>query len=120
MEELKLCPRCQKTHPLTDFYKNKRSHTGDGRSYYCKFCDRALHKQNYDDRKNGAGYRRRGRYTGKKQLSLFNAARPESGPKCTCGKVLYHYELHLGRCMPCQTKRIRTGAYVLAQLAAGD
>ena len=61
-----------------------------------------------------------------KQLEFVATARPqligrpECGPRCTCGKVLYYYELHLGRCMPCQTKRIRTGAYVLAQLAAGD
>jgi RecJ-like exonuclease len=71
--ETKVCPKCRKEYPLTDFYKNKRSHGGDGRSYYCKFCDRAVHKQNYNDRRDGICEKRRARYAESKQQ-----AKPES------------------------------------------
>jgi hypothetical protein len=100
--ETKVCPKCRKEYPLTDFYKNKRSHGGDGRSYYCKFCDRAVHKQNYENRKEGICEKRRKRYASKKdQISLFQSFRPTSGPRCACGKSLYPYEYHLGKCLKC-------------------
>jgi hypothetical protein len=105
--ETKVCPKCRKEYPLTDFYKNKRSHGGDGRSYYCKFCDRAVHKKNYDDRKAGICEKRRKRYASKKkQIPLFQSVRPASGPRCACGKSLYHYEYRLGKCLKCARSNI--------------
>jgi hypothetical protein len=105
--ETKVCPKCRKEYPLTDFYKNKRSHGGDGRSYYCKFCDRAVHKKNYDDRKAGICEKRRKRYASKKkQIPLFQSVRPASGPRCACGKSLYPYEYRLGKCLKCARSNI--------------
>jgi hypothetical protein len=105
--ETQVCPKCRKEYPLTDFYKNKRSHGGDGRSYYCKFCDRAVHKKNYDDRKAGICEKRRKRYASKKkQIPLFQSVRPASGPRCACGKSLYHYEYRLGKCLKCARSNI--------------
>ena len=41
----KVCSKCRKIKPLTDFYKNVASHSKDGRGYYCKECCRKLSKK---------------------------------------------------------------------------
>jgi hypothetical protein len=38
---IRKCPRCFEVLPITEFGKDKHSHSNDGISYYCKKCTRA-------------------------------------------------------------------------------
>ncbi|GAB3839376.1 endonuclease VII domain-containing protein [Micromonospora andamanensis] len=51
----KICPQCQRTLPLTEFYRNSRR--VDGRAYYCKAC--ATARSEASRRKRGIAPARR-------------------------------------------------------------
>jgi hypothetical protein len=105
----KYCPNCKKTKHTDEFYKNKRSHSADGLSYYCSECDRLKHKESRQNRLEAYRARDRKSYRAKrgkfKQDDLFSAYRPATGPRCHCGKTLYDYEIKLGECLSHVQKR---------------
>lgn len=80
MGESKLCSRCRKVKPVSEFHNN-RSVPG-GIAYDCKACMSARQKASHEKHKEEKNAKRRAKYAKKKQKAEF-VEKPASG-KCTC------------------------------------
>lgn len=112
---VKSCPRCEKlgrphVKPLSEFYPAKKK---GGKRVYCKLCCGEMVAESW--RKNQDAYKlhRREKYAGEKQETLPGVvppppqkpSRPECGPRCACGAVLYAYEIPRGECLHCTQRK---------------
>jgi len=93
--EAKICKRCGKLKPLTEFYKHKGFK--DGLSCYCKECYSKKHREYYNkNRKKFRDYYRKhiiGENGGKKQISGLNK-RDWTGYCELCGKSNVRLDYH--------------------------
>ena len=76
------CKKCNKTKPLTDFYKTGRKN-GDERAYECKECAKARVKKSHRNDPDRARDRHLRRTYGL-SLADFNRMVLEQGSKCAC------------------------------------